>query len=370
MGKRTRLWVVASILASPVAAADPPLPAWHGLWQGTIGAAPIMLCLDGSNDWKRGSYYYRSRMTPIPLRWNDRASRWVEEDEHDKVRATFVFDQITPSRIAGHWVGEGKTPPLRLERIGIKAGSDDFGPCGSRAYIAPRLASTRVVERHGSLGGTAYRKLALRIPPSFTTATVESFALIGSSPAIVRINRALAKPLTGPEKDEGWLGCMQQNLGSYGNDGDYDEEVTPTMFSPHYLAVNHHNDGSCGGAHPYADNRSRTFDLATGVEIDLNDWLTPRAIKRERYDGASAEAKTVTPAFRKLILTGWKADQAECQEAFERSEYWDIGLTRAGLGFTPSLAHVEQACTETINVPFTRLQPWLSAAGKAGMARR
>ncbi|MEO7814902.1 MAG: hypothetical protein ABIR87_05600 [Sphingomicrobium sp.] len=370
MGKRTSFWLATGIIAAPLAAAEPPLPAWHGLWQGTIGAAPIMLCLDGSNEWKRGSYYYRSRMISIPLRWNDQASRWVEEDEHDKVRATFVFDRVAPARIAGRWSGGGKTPPLTLDRVAIKPGPDDLGPCGSRAFIAPRLAPTPVVERPGTLGGTAFRQLALRIPPSFKSATVESFALIGSSPAIARINRALAKPLADPKTDEGWLGCMQQNLGSYGNDGDYDEELTPTMIGPHFLAANHHNDGSCGGAHPYAGNAARTFDLSSGAEIDLFDWLTARAIKRERYDGTSEEAKMLTPAFRTFVLTGWKAEVKDCQEAFERSDFWDIGLTRTGLGFTPSLAHVEMACTETIAVPFARLQPWLSSAGKAGVTRR
>ena len=60
----------------------------------------------------------------------------------------------------------------------------------------------------------------------------------------------------------------------------------------------------------------------------------------------------------------------DCQGSFEQADLRDIGVTRTGLGFTPSLAHVEQACTETINVRFTRLQPRSSAAGKAGMARR
>ena len=78
----------------------------------------------------------------------------------------------------------------------------------------------------------------------------------------------------------------------------------------------------------------------------------------------------MTPAFRKFILAGWKAEQAECREGIERADFWDIALTRTGFGFTPSLAHVEQACTETIAVPFTRLQPWLSVTGKAGIIRR
>ena len=307
-------------------------------------------------------------MTPIPLSLDK--DRWIEGDDRNKAQSALQFDRISPSRIDGHWTGGGKSLPLALERLAIKPAGEDMGPCGSIEYLTPRLGPTRLREINGTLDGVRYRKLALVLPASFEQASIESFALVGASPATTRINHALAKPLSAKAATDGWIWCMRNNISSFGNDGYYAEELSPTMIGRRYLAVNHHNDGSCGGAHPYADNRSRTFDLAKGAEIDLNDWLTPRAIKREHYDGVSEEAKMVTPAFREFVMAGWKAGEKECQPAFDQAEFWDIGLTRTGLGFTPSLAHVEQACTETINVPFTRLQPWLSAAGKAGMARR
>lgn len=360
------LGVVAN--AAPGIAADPPPPTWHGVWQGTVGSAPVRLCLDGNPNWSHGSYYYLSRLTPIPL--NRDKDRWLEGNDDGKPRPSLQFDKIEGSRIEGRWVGGAKTLPVTLVRVAIRASKDDMGPCGSTEYIQPRLGPSRVVATPGKLGATAYRKLALVVPASFKNVSVESFALPGSSPAIARINRALAAPLSAKSASEGWQWCMQNELSSLGDDGYYSEALTPTLLDRRYLSVTHHNDGSCGGAHPYSDNVSRTFDLSTGAEVDLNDWLTPRAIKRERYDGTSGEAKTVTPAFRKFILAGWKAEQAECRDGIEQADFWDIALTRTGFGFTPSLAHVEQACTETIAVPFTRLQPWLSATGKAGMLGR
>ena len=364
----TTILLAVGLVASAAPAADPPSPTWQGVWSGTVGSAPVRLCLDGNPYWSHGSYYYLSRLTPIPL--NRDKDRWLEGHNNGKARASLQFDKIAPLRIEGRWVGGAKSLPVTLDRVAIRAGEEDMGPCGSTEYIQPRLGPTRVVATPGKLGATAYRKLALVVPASFTDVSIESFALPGSSPAIARINRSLAAPLSAKSASEGWQWCMQNELSSLGDDGYYSESLSPTMIGRRYLSVTHHNDGSCGGAHPYSDNVSQTYALASGVEIDLFAWLTARAIKRERYDGTSGEAKTVTPAFRKFILAGWKAEQAECREGIERADFWDIALTRTGFGFTPSLAHVEQACTETIAVPFSRLQPWLTAAGKAGILGR
>jgi len=359
----TALLIAASLLASSAPAAEPQ-PAGSGVWQGTVGSAPVRACFDG----KSGSYYYLSRLTPIPLSFDN--SRWTEGNDGKPTAPALVFDRIASTRIEGHWVGGGKSLALTLDRVAIKRSPDDMGPCGSIEYLAPRLGPTPLHQTRGTIDGVQYGKLVLVIPGSFKNASVESFALQGGTPAILRVNQVLAKPLSAKTAAEGWIWCMLSQLSQNGEDGYYAEELTPTMIGRRYLSANHHNDGSCGGAHPYSDNHSRTFDLSSGAEIDLNDWLTPRAIKRERYDSTSDEAKTVTPAFRKFILAGWKAEQAECREGIERADFWDIALTRTGFGFTPSLAHVEQACTETIAVPFTRLQPWLSATGKAGIVRR
>ena len=361
------LAAVALLAASPVAAAEPPPPVWHGIWRGTIGNAPVLVCLDGSRDWKRGSYYYLKRLTPIRLDWDSSQARWNEMSVQDKVQATLHFDKIAASRIVGRWTGGGKSLALTFDRVAAQT-NEDFGLCGSINYIRPRLGAPRVIETRGANNGVAYRKLALALPPSFRSVTIESFALAGRSTAIDRINRELAKPLTFAGMADGWIDCMRGNLAAHGVDGDYSESLTPGMIGPRYLTVDHHSDGFCGGAHPYSGNNSRTFDLASGAEIDLNDWLTARAIIRKRYDGTIDEAKMVSPAFRAVILAGWKHSDGACQESFERADFWDIALTRTGLNFTPSLAHVEQACGDAIPISFARLGPWLNAKGKAAVA--
>lgn len=355
------------LLAPPALAADPPPPNWHGIWRGTIGSAPVMVCLDSSRQYQRGSYYYLRRLVPIRLDWDASKARWNEMSAQDKVQATLHFDKIAGPRIEGRWTSGGKAFALSFDRIEAKPDAD-FGLCGNMEFVSPRLGATRVVEARATKDGTAYRKLALVPPANFPSVTIETFALAGRTPVIERINRALAQPLVAEESDDGWISCMRGNLAAHGVDGEYYESLEPGMIGPRFVAVIHQSGGYCGGAHPYSSTSNRTFDLAKGAEIDLNDWLKPRAITGKRYADTSDEAKMVTPAFRDFILAGWKYSDMECREPVQRAEFWNIGLTRSGLSFSPSLAHVEQACGDDIAIPFARLAPWLSADGKAAAA--
>lgn len=361
---------IALLSALPTVAQDKMAAApGHGIWRGTVGTAPVMMCLDGDGAYKRGSYYYTRRLIPIRLDWDDKRRRWNGVSVQDKVQATFQFDKVAKARIDGRWIGGGNSLSVTLNRLPSAEAPHDFGLCGSMTYLKPRLGPTRVTQVPAVTNGVKYRKLKLVVPDSFAEVSIESFALLGRSPAVARINRELAKPLSAAGIADGWIDCMRGNLSAHGVDGDYATSIEPTMFGRRYLSVDHHNGGYCGGAHPYSGTDARTFDLSTGLEIDLNDWLTPRAIRRERYAGTSDEAKMVTPAFRAFLLAGWKhPDRAECQEIFEQAEFWDIALTRTGLGFTPSLPHVAQACGEEVVVPWTRLQPYLNPTGQKAVA--
>jgi hypothetical protein len=56
--------LAALALSAPVQAA----PAWHGVWQGSVGTLPVRACLqERSETYRNGSYYYLSRLQPIAL---------------------------------------------------------------------------------------------------------------------------------------------------------------------------------------------------------------------------------------------------------------------------------------------------------------
>ena len=55
--KRASALAALTLLATPPAAQDAPLPPWDGVWKGTIGGLPVMVCLQkGGGDWSLGSY--------------------------------------------------------------------------------------------------------------------------------------------------------------------------------------------------------------------------------------------------------------------------------------------------------------------------
>jgi hypothetical protein len=221
--------------------------------------------------------------------------------------------------------------------------------------------------------GIAYTKLTLA-PGAHFGIGVETFALDGTGAAVRAINGVLGQSLAGNPPH--WFECISGSLESSPYEGESNESLEPAMISRRWLSVAAHMDWSCGGAHPDASNSYRLFDLTSGAEVDLLDWFDARAVKRERFEGSPEVFKTLEPAFRAFILTGWHAEAgaAECDEVIRSQDSWNVGLTRDGFVFTPSLPHVAQACFEEFRVDFERIRPWLTpeaiAAVRALQAER
>lgn len=59
-------------------AADPPQPAWQGVWQGTVGTLPVRACLI-RDDYSHSFYYYLGRLRPILLEQQGGSRLWLED---------------------------------------------------------------------------------------------------------------------------------------------------------------------------------------------------------------------------------------------------------------------------------------------------
>jgi len=352
--------VIAPLLTLAAAAAAAPagLP---GVWEGTIGDLPVRACFTGRESYTFGAYYYLSRRQLIALNEVEgSASAFYEGNGGLAAQPRWLIENAAGDRLAGRWTGGARTLPVRLRRVARQEGEDS--PCGSMAFHQPRLEGVHVARTRASAEGVVYTKLALDHGGRFDV-TVESFALDGDGAAIRQINAALARGFAGDPPE--WLGCIQDSLSDGGFEGSFAEILAPAMVSRRWLSVSHHWDGFCGGAHPDSSNTYRLFDLESGREADLYDWLNARAVRREGPRGTGEESKTLTPALRAAILAGWRAEASECEEVVRDSDYWNIGLTRQGITFSPSLPHVVQACEEDFTMSFARLQPFLSAEGAA-----
>jgi len=66
-------------LSCAALAKDAPPKPWEGVWRGTLGAYPVVACLQENGlGMRQGAYYYLSKKVPIPLSFDKTAGVWQE----------------------------------------------------------------------------------------------------------------------------------------------------------------------------------------------------------------------------------------------------------------------------------------------------
>lgn len=358
---------------SSATAANTP-PAWQGVWEGTLGSQPIRACFSYSDYRSFGFYYYQAHLDAIPLQQpKGQPLKFVEGPNEDDAKSPFwELGNASGAELTARWKQGARSLPIHLRRLaGPEFKEGENQPCSDMLFQGPRLEGIRIVESPAVKNGVRYTRLTLDHRGHFGTAddvNVESFALSGDSAAHRRINAKLHEILDSGY-EYGWFSCVKDAAAGGPFGGGTNEGYEPTLFSARWLAVNHHVEDYCGGAHPEAGNTPLTFDLTSGAEVDPLDWFTPSAVHRDDLGKQYGIYKTLTPSFVAVILKDWKGDDRdECEDATRSEESWNVGITRGALVFSPSLPHVIAACIDEYKVPFAQLQPWLNAKGKVAVA--
>ena len=137
------LRLLALVLVAPVAlpavAQDEPKPAYYGVWKGTIGAYPVMACLDRDGlGQARGAYYYLSHLSPIGLAGRDDGPDWDERVNYDASGARWHGVAVKGDALTASWTDGKKTLPVKLARQKFVTKDDYDGPCMGDAFVAPR----------------------------------------------------------------------------------------------------------------------------------------------------------------------------------------------------------------------------------------
>ncbi len=341
---------LAVLVASPTFPA-PAQPSLSGVWDGTVGDKPVRVCFDQREWGGLGAYYYLSHLRSIPLQSPQGQKHTFVEgyDEKDTTSPRWVIERLTPQEIGGSWSQGGRILALHLARVSTPRGDTEGTSCSSMAFNAARLQGVRTIRRAATKDGVAYTRLILDHRGHFgDDVGIETFALIGDTPPVRRINAELGKPL----QSEDWFECVRSALDANGFDGDSSETLEPRMITRRWLSVMDESGWYCGGAHPDDSVLPRLFDRETGREIDLHQWLNAKAVTR------TDELIALRPELRNLILRRHKTD-SECTDTVNEENYWTIELTRTGLIFTPSLPHVAVGCRDEYLVPFPKLRPYL-----------
>lgn len=347
-----------------------PAPAWEGVWQGTVGTAPVHVCLDATPYTKKGAYYYDRvkkllRLEPASDSADD--GRWFEQEVYDKDGAQWQV-AMRDGALVGSWNDGKKQLSVRLSRIGVPSQQYD-GPCGSMEFHRPRLNSAKLNSRVVVKDGNRYTVWSFKPGPWFgDDVEVATFTLDRRGPSIAKVNALLRTNLPKADGTGEWLDCIAAAANSQGSDGYFAEIIEPLMITDRWLSAKQHGGYFCGGAHPEDFSFYRTFDLASGTEINPIDWFVPDAVKVETYAGSADVSRTLKPAFVAMILEGRKPEDADCDEPVRSQEWWNIGIDRGSLVFSPILPRVIMACGDDYKVPIAKLQPWLNDKGKAAVA--
>lgn len=362
----------AFVLTPSAHAADErPPAAWQGVWQGKVGDYPIRLCLfdqpwmDGETNGS-GAYYYMKQLKIISLDQKD-ASSWIERPGGEETPKDPVWRAVKVSgdTLTGDWTAPGKQLPIKLTRVDAGTTDEYETSCGSDAFNAPRVKPMTVKEEKATKDGFAYTKLVADVGKHFD-AQLASFALGGSDTATKEINRQLRELLTGKEDKPDYLDCMAGALSANGSDGYFEFNAEPAMITRDWLSVDVAQSDYCGGAHPNHSGWSLTFDRRSGQLVDLGKWFTSAAFTRSK--DADDDLLTINPKFRKYLIQHMDAEEAECVEVIETADYWDIGLVREGIAFTPELPHVATACEALATLGYKDATRYVNDAGKSAIA--
>jgi len=236
------------------------------------------------------------------------------------------------------------------------ARDDAAQPCGSDAFMAPRLTPPKFNEASSTIDGVSYTQIAVDVGKQFDV-SISGFKLKGSGEGIQSINKLLTADMPATAAGSDYAECMKSNLSSSGRDGTYNVSLAPVVLTKSWLVARRSSDDFCGGAHPNAGSIDRVYDLRTGDVEEVEKWFLPEAMQVE--DGTSPKGALREIVIKKEITHG----SVECSDAYEHANYWNIALSKGGVNFTPSLSHAEAACQESIDVPFAVVLKFMNARG-------
>ena len=329
-----------------------------GVWRGSLGTQPIMLCLQRSPVVGSSYYYLRHRAT-IALRNEDMvAARWYEGVDEAKSSGDWQLDVAQGDRMSGIWSDpEGNRElPIRLTRVPTKGdpgegcGESQAGPQAD-AYNAPRVEAeklettsaadgTRTVKAHGD------QLSIVELPDSVQNAAAFNAAM-----------RAWLR-----EQIVGYFDCASWTTSE--GQVDFNQQRRIELRAGNWVVVAESSDLFCGGAHPSGGVVYQTWNLELGKTIEPWSWIRDGKLKCDYSTDCGYGAPDKLNAIILAKATRNK-DGDECADAVNENRSYGLRPSSAGLVFATAFAHAIQACDEDIELSLAEVSPFLTVQGKA-----
>jgi hypothetical protein len=332
--------------ASEAAFAESKPTPWSGVWEGRLGDNEIVACfVDSAGDTGGGAYYYRRHLEPIALNDGGQAG-WTEGDGKSRWRLDLPEGDATQ----GMWsdVASGKSLLIVLARVA--AGPD---ACQSDRFNAPMEASftLKTGQDENFNGAGTFRRLDYL--------GAESIEIDGDQAGVASVNRQLRALLPSSEEAKrDAIDWRRQEMGGI-NSGTFGgvASTEPDFWSPDFIEVFFHYEASGKGRNGIS-MKFRLWDLVNGKEVDPWTWIAGAKMK----DGSNKMPANLFKVFNVV-----SAERPQDCEAYEGKDAWFMTLGRDSVSFWEDAWG--SGCEFEFDVPYAKLGPYLTPAGKAAIAR-
>ncbi|MFC5488618.1 hypothetical protein [Dokdonella soli] len=325
-----------------------------GVWRGTIGTQPVMACL-ARPPLGETQYYYLHHGFSIGLSAvSTDGAIWVEGDA-EKPKATWKLKPVSGDRLDGEWSdADGQRMlPIRLTRIAVAgdpgSGCESGNTALQIAFNAPRVAAQKLKVEESS---DHFR----------TVSALDNHVSMVELPDGMQNANMFNKATRDWLRDQitEYYGCML----AAPNGGEFYEKLELDFHAGPWLVVQESYSIDCGGAHPNGGIAGfETWNLATGERVEPWTWIHGSKVDCN-------DCGYVAPADLNAIIIAnaqRNKDDDECASWVNESNRYLLRPAEQGLIFSTSFAHVMQACDEDILVPYAKLHPFLSKAGKTAV---
>jgi hypothetical protein len=185
--------------------------------------------------------------------------------------------------------------------------------------------------------------------------------LVGATPAIARINRALRAANARQREDT--KDCRRDAP----QDGYWwEQSVDAPLIGAHFVSFWAHGNQSCGGAHPNLVDEALVFELSTGERVDWRK-LIPASLRGEpgrASDGTAPPADAIaSPALTALFIAESEKEgvDADCKQAFAEQEMnfelWPDANAKGLAMRAANLLHsAEGPCSGPVTIPVETLK--------------
>jgi hypothetical protein len=203
--------------------------------------------------------------------------------------------------------------------------------------------------------------LALRKTPNLAKNAEAYPTLVGATPAIARINRALRAANAKQRSD------MKDCRRDAPQDGYWwEQSVDAPLVGAHFVSLLAQGNMSCGGAHPNFVDEALVFDLSTGERVDGRRLLPASMLAAPGR--TAAELNSPADAIASPALTALFIDESEkegvgadCKEAFAEQEmqfaFWPDAKAKGLAMRAVNLLHwAEGPCSGPVTIPIETLK--------------